>query len=150
MPKLTIWFVRASLVYMGIGFLFGATILYHKGIPIFSWTWRLLNPHIEIMIFGWTMQFVMGTAFWILPRFTGEGRWGKESLGWWSFALLNTGILLTAISSWFAFDLLVLAGRLCTLAAVVSFVLLVWPRVKPLGGFAASQKSQISITGDIL
>jgi hypothetical protein len=91
------------------------------------------------------MQFVMGVAFWILPRFSGEGRYGNEGrygktiLGWWSFALLNSGILFTAWSSWFFFDLLALAGRLCTLGAVALFVLLIWPRIKPLGGFAASQ-----------
>lgn len=63
MPKLSVWLVRASMIQMGIGFLFGAMILHHKGIPIYDWTWKLLNPYIELMIFGWTMQFVMGVAF---------------------------------------------------------------------------------------
>lgn len=138
MPKLSVWLVRASLVHMAIGFLFGAQILHHKGIPIYPWTWKLLNPHIEIMIFGWTMQFVMGIAFWILPRFSGEGRYGRTALGWWSFGLLNIGILLNALAGWFMVDTLALAGRLCTLIAVAMFVILVWPRVKPLGGFAAT------------
>ncbi len=147
MPKLSIWLVRASLIHMGIGFLFGSLILHHKGIPIYAWTWKLLNPHIELMIFGWTMQFVMGVAFWILPRFSADGRYGDEGrygntvLGWWSFALLNCGIGFTALSSWFGWDHLLLGGRLCTLGAVLLFVLLIWPRVKPLGGFAASQSS---------
>jgi hypothetical protein len=127
---------------MGVGFLFGSLILHHKGVPIYPWTWKLLSPHIELMIFGWTMQFVMGIAFWILPRFTGAGRYGKQSLGWWSFGLLNSGILFTALGGWFADDLFSLIGRLCTLGAVVPFVLLLWPRVKPLGGFAVSQAAQ--------
>ena len=147
MPKLSVWMVRASLLHMGIGFLFGALILFYKGIPIYPWSWKLLNPHIELMIFGWTMQFVMGVAFWILPRFSGDGsyggeeRYGRPYLGWWSFALLNGGILLTALSGWFGNTPLLLAGRLFTLSAVCLFVILVWPRVKPLGGFAASQSS---------
>jgi hypothetical protein len=144
MPKLSVWLVRASLIHMGIGFLFGSLILHHKGIPIYPWTWKLLNPHIELMIFGWTMQFVMGIAFWILPRFTGEGRYGRTYLGWGSFVLLNSGIFFTALSGWYIIDLLSLMGRLCTLGAVFSFVLLLWPRIKPLGGLTAAQGSPSS------
>ncbi len=110
MPKLSVWFVRASLIHMGVGFLFGSLILYHKGIPIYAWTWKLLNPHIELMIFGWTMQFVMGIAFWILPRFSGANRYGQVTLAWWSFALLNIGIVCTSVSEWFALDTVSLVG----------------------------------------
>ncbi|MBZ0298317.1 MAG: cbb3-type cytochrome c oxidase subunit I [Anaerolineae bacterium] len=141
MPKLSVWLVRASLIHMGIGFLFGALILHQKGIPIYTWSWRLLNPHIELMVFGWTIQFVMGIAFWILPRFSGEQRYGKVYLGWWSLGMLNSGIVLTATGLWFATDLVALVGRLSTLGAVFLFVILIWPRVKPLGGYAASQSS---------
>lgn len=141
MPKLSVWLVRAALIHMGIGFLFGALLLYNKGIPIYNWTWKLLNPHIELMVFGWTMQFVMGIAFWILPRFSSEPRYGKVVWGWWSFGLLNSSILLTAVGAWFTHDLMSLVGRLGILSAVVLFVILIYPRVKPLGGYAASQAS---------
>ena len=142
MPKLSVWLVRASLVYMGIGFLFGSLILLHKGIPLSGWTWRLLNPHTEIMIYGWTMQFVMGVAFWILPRFSGKARYGKTHLGWWSFGLLNGGLLLTAFDGWFGIGWPSAVGRVAILAAVVAFVAMIWPRVKPLGGFGASHQSE--------
>jgi hypothetical protein len=141
MPKLSVWLVRAALIHMGIGFLFGALILHHKGIPIYTWSWRLLNPHIELMVFGWTIQFVMGIAFWILPRFSGDQRYGKVYLGWWSSGLLNSGIVLMATGTWFAVDWVSLVGSLSTLSAVLLFVVLIWPRVKPLGGYAASQSS---------
>ncbi len=133
MPRLSVWLVRAALLHMGAGFLFGSLILHHKGVPIFAWTWKLLNPHVEIMIFGWTMQFVMGIAFWTLPRFTGEGRYGRVRLGWASFGLLNGGVLLTATALWFGgLAGLALAGRLLTLLGVAAFAVLIWPRVKPL------------------
>jgi len=141
MPKLSVWFIRASMVYMGIGFLFGSLLLHHKGVPTHPWTFRLLNPHIEVMIFGWTMQFVMGITFWILPRFSGEGRYGNAALGWWSFGLLNIGILSTAFGAWFMLDVLSLLGRLCVLVAVGLFVIVMWPRVKPLGGAASAKSS---------
>ncbi len=141
MPKLSVWMVRAALIHMGVGFLFGAMILWHKGVPLFDWTWKLLNPHIELMIFGWTMQIVMGTAYWILPRFSGPDRYGRTRLGWWSFGLFNAALLMTAGGAWLTLEWMLLAGRLAMLAAVVLFIVLIYPRVKPLGGYAASQSS---------
>lgn len=132
MPRLSVWLVRASLLYMGVGFLFGSLLLHHKGIPIYAWTWKLLNPHVELMIFGWTMQFVMGIAFWILPRFSGARRYGRVSLGWWTFYLLNAGVILAGLGGWFAIAGLVLFGRLLVVGAVVLFIVMIWPRVKPL------------------
>jgi hypothetical protein len=42
------------------------------------------------------MHFVMGIAFWILPRFSGDQRYEKVYLGRRSFILLNSGIVMTA------------------------------------------------------
>jgi hypothetical protein len=143
MPKLSVWLVRTALIHLGIGFSFGSLILHHKGVPIYGWTWKLLTPHIAVMSFGWTMQFVMGLAFWILPRFSGEIRYGKLRLGWYSFWLLNTGILLMAIGGWFTHNLLSLFGHLCVLSAIAAFVVLITPRVKPLRSSTASQDSKV-------
>lgn len=132
MPKLSVWLVRASLIYMGVGFLFGALILYHKGIPLYGWTWTLLNPHIEMMIYGWTMQFVMGMTYWILPRFSGANRFGRTQLGWWSFALLNAGVLLVTLDLWWSARWLPTVARLLMVVGVGAFVIMLWPRVKPL------------------
>lgn len=142
MPKLSVWMVRASLIHMGVGFLFGALILHHKGIPIYDWTWKLLNPHIELMIFGWTMQFILGIAFFVLPRFSHrESRYGPVYLGWWSFSLLNGGVILTSLAHWFALDRYALSGKLLILLSVVTYAVMIWPRIKPLGGAAASQRA---------
>ena len=132
MPKLSAWLVRASLLHMGAGFLFGAMILHHKGITIYDWTWKLLNPHIELMVFGWTMQLVMGVAFFALPRFSRrESRYGAVYLGWWSFFLLNTGVIVTAVAQWFSISSYALSGRLLVILAVLAYVTMIWPRVKP-------------------
>ncbi|PJF41060.1 MAG: hypothetical protein D6737_00475 [Chloroflexi bacterium] len=140
MPKLSVWLVRAALLHMGVGFLFGALILFHKGLPLYNWIWRLLNLHTELMIFGWTMQLVMGVAFFALPRLSGrDNRYGAEQLGWWSFYLLNGGVILTAFGRWFTINILMLSGRFFVLIAVMLYVRMIWPRVKPFGGASASQ-----------
>lgn len=133
MPKLSVWMVRASLIYMGIGFLFGSLILHHKGIPIYDWTWRLLNPHITLMIFGWTMLFVMGIAFYILPRFSDrKNRYGAEYLGWMSFSVFNGGIIASAFGGWFGNHTFTLIGTLLLLSGVLLYIGMIWSRVKPI------------------
>ena len=146
MPKLSVWTIRAALIHMGVGFLFGSLILHHKGIPIFEWTWKLLNPHIEVVIFGWVMQLVMGVAFFALPRFPKrEKRYGAERLGWLGYYLLNTGVILTAFAYWSGSNALAIAGRSLTSLGMAAFVALLWPRVK---AFAADvvlkQKSSVA------
>jgi quercetin dioxygenase-like cupin family protein len=131
MPKLSVWLVRASLLHMGTGFLFGALLLANKGLPLSPWLWQLLTPHVEIMTFGWTMQFVMGIAFWILPRYSTEPRYGRAAQGWWSFGLLNGGLLLTVAGAWFALDGLSIIGNFCTFGAVLLFIGLMYPRIRP-------------------
>lgn len=140
MPRLSVWLVRASLLYMGVGFLFGALILWQKGMPTNAWLWRLLNPHAEVMVYGWTMQFVMGVAFWILPRFSGQRRYGRSELGWWSFGLLNVGVVLAALDAWLTVGWLATVGRMGVLAAVVAFVVMMWSRVKPVADVMAANK----------
>ena len=139
MPKLSVWMIRTALLHLGIGFLFGTLLLANKGVPYEPQVWRLLNPHIELLIFGWMIQLAMGVAFWTLPRFSGEYRYGRTYLGWMSYVLLNGGLIVTAASYWLNANPAALTGRLFSLTAVVVFAVLIFPRVKPLGGYAASQ-----------
>ena len=49
---------------------------------------------IEFLLFGWTLQLIMGTAFWILPRFAQEPKRGNETFVGVAFGLLNVGLAL--------------------------------------------------------
>lgn len=93
----------------------------------------LLSPHIEVLLVGWTMQLAMGTAFWIVPRFTGENKYGRVGLAWAAFALINAGVITVVVSFLLTNYLpaLTLLGRLLEGAAVIVFVVYIWPRVKP-------------------
>jgi len=54
--------------------------------------------HYELTIWGWLVQFVMGTAYWIFPRFLkGESR-GSALPAWIMVCLYNIGLILLAIS----------------------------------------------------
>lgn len=136
MPKLSVWMVRSSLVCMGVGFLFGSLILHHKGIPIYLWSWRLLPPHIELMIFGWTVQLAMGVGFWILPRFPRGDRYGNTPLAWIAFVLFDVGMLTSAWAGFAAVDVVQAAGRGVMLVAVVLYLWVMTPRIRAFGAFA--------------
>jgi heme/copper-type cytochrome/quinol oxidase subunit 1 len=127
--------VRAALLHLGIGFTIGALMLYNKGNPINPSIWRLLAAHMDFVLLGWTMQLAMGVAFWIMPRFSGEQKYGSQRLAWVALILINVGIFTVALSPCgdTAADVMVLAGRMAELLAAIAFVIHIWPRVKAFG-----------------
>lgn len=134
MPVLSIWTIRAALVYLLTGFTFGGLLLFHKGIPISSMLWSLLPAHIEFLLLGWTVQLAMGMAFWILPRFRRPPRRGNTGLAWLAFGLLNLGVLTVGLGPLvIPSPLPTLVGRSAEFVAAVAFAAHAWPRIKPAG-----------------
>lgn len=131
MPRLSVWFVRASLIYLLLGFFIGALILAHKGIPYYAPIWNLFPLHMEFLLAGWLVQLAMGVAFWIIPRFSSGSPRGPVGLVWLSFALLNAGILITVLQCWFPVSVLI--GRTAEVVAGTLFVVGSWLRIKPHG-----------------
>lgn len=131
MPRLSLWFVRASLIYLLLGFTFGALILAQKGISYYPPVWYLFPVHVEFLLIGWLAQLAMGVAFWILPRFsTGQPR-GNVGLIWASFALINAGLLIGSAQPWF--PVATLTARIVEVVAGIIFAIGLWRRVKPHG-----------------
>jgi cbb3-type cytochrome oxidase subunit 1 len=134
MTRLSVWTVRSALIYLGAGFLIGALMLMQKGVPLDASLLRLLPLHVELVLFGWTLQLGMGIAFWILPRFSREPRYGNQRFGWLAFALINIGVWCAGVGQWLnAPPSAVMLGRAAELLAVVCFVMHAWPRVKAIG-----------------
>lgn len=132
MPRLSCWFIRAALIYLAVGFTFGALLLFNKGVPLAPILWRLLPAHIEFLLLGWTGQLAIGVAFWILPRFGAER--GRPGAAYLAFFLLNIGVLLASIGPLLAVTPLLLAlGRLAEVGSAVALAVHAWPRIKPPG-----------------
>lgn len=131
MPRLSVWLIRTALLYLLLGFTLGGLLLWNKGLPIHPALWQLLPAHIEFLLLGWTVQLVMGVAYWILPRFYTKRP--KTGLAWLSFGLLNLGIWFVVVGgrSGLANSLL-LIGRLMEVTAMVAFAIHAWLRVKPI------------------
>ena len=131
MPRLSMVIIRTALIYLIFGFTLGALMLWNKGVPLHPTIWRLLPAHMEFMLLGWTLQLAIGVAYWILPRFRSQRR--KPWLVWMSYILLNAGIWSVALGGFVGPAVWMLpVGRFIETAAVVSFVIHAWVRVKPI------------------
>ena len=139
MPILSRWFIRAALLYLAVGVTVGSLLLAHKGLPFYPWLWQLLPLHIELLLFGWTLQLVLGgVAFWIFPRFLCSR--GNETPAWLAFGLLNLGVWLAGLSPFLGGQIWVLLGRLAEAAAALAFGLHIWSRIKPPGVSTMSKR----------
>lgn len=129
MPRVTTWFVRASLCHLVFGFTVGALLLADKGVRVASWLWALRPAHVEALLIGWVVQLVMGVAVWIFPRFAVRQAPERSALtAWLAFALLNAGVACVGIGGQWA-----AGGRVIEIAAAGSFVVHLWGRVSPAG-----------------
>lgn len=131
MPRLSCWFIRSALLHLAAGVSLGGLLLFHKGIPFYPLMWRFLPLHIEILMFGWIVQLVMGVGFWIFPRFF-RAR-GDVRPAWVAFVLLNLGVWLAGTGPMTGLVWLTVTGRFMEIGAAVAFALHTWPRIKPPG-----------------
>ena len=132
MPRLSYLFIRASLVYLVLGFTFGGLILANKSIPLAPLIWALLPIHIEFLILGWLTQLALGVAFWILPRLTSSTPRGDERWSWATFALINLGIAINIAAPYAGFIWLGLLASVLQATGVAAFAIGNWQRIYPL------------------
>lgn len=141
MPLISRFLVKMSLFYLLAGVLIGSFMLIQKAYPIWDAIWILRAVHIEMLIFGFIIQFTLGTAYWMLPKMLGESPRGSELPAWMMAFALNLGIVLLLgkpLVNWFLMGeethttltiIMGVSGRALQLIAVGLFVSLHWKRV---------------------
>ena len=133
MPRLSLHFIRTSLIYLLYGFTFGGLLFANKGPMISRAIWMLLPIHIEFELIGWLVQLAMGVAFWILLRLSKGPIRGNEPLSWFAFILINTGILLVESQGMFETKGLILIVIVFETLAMELFATGNWRRIKAHG-----------------
>lgn len=136
MPSLTRWFVKTSFVYLALALITGLLVEIQSALKLTS-LGGLFPIYIHLLVFGWLSQLIFGVVFWMFPRYSAERPRGSETLGWWTYALLNVGLLLRALAepidsmqpNPFSGWALVLSAILQFLAGLL-FVINSWGRVK--------------------
>jgi len=130
MPPLSRFAIRAALVALGCGASIGAWTL---AAPAFGGLppWSLLPLHVELLLFGWLVQFGMGVAYWILPRTPGRpSERGRGFAAISAILLLNAGVLLAGLGPLLGVDAMLSAGRAFEWLAAIAFAFHAWPRVR--------------------
>lgn len=135
MPPLTRWFVKTAFVYLVLAMIVGLLL---AAVPsVLQRISGLFPVYIHLLVFGWLTQLVFGVAFWMFPKYSAEKPRGNESLGWWTYGLLNAGLILRAVAEpiqsvqpnlpggW-----LLVISAIAQFLAGVTFVLNSWGRVK--------------------
>jgi len=133
-PDLSILLVRTALCWLAAGVAMGALLLASKAAPLPAGVLRLFHLHSEAVLVGWMVQFAMGVAWWILPKYPRLPERGPAAPVWVAWVLLNAGVLLAGLGrSLGASDGVVMAGRSAELLAAAAFAVAAWPRVKAFG-----------------
>jgi heme/copper-type cytochrome/quinol oxidase subunit 1 len=129
-PDLTRWFIRTALVYLLVSLIAGVLQLTPG-----RWGAVLWPTYVHLLVLGWLTQLIFGVAYWLFPRSSVADSHGGDRLGWVSYWLLNTGLILRVIGEparalGVRMDWLLLAAAFLQLTAGWAFVVNIWPRVK--------------------
>lgn len=132
MPPLTVWLLRAALASLVGGTVLGALLL--AGAPAAGALHPALRQaHLLLLLFGWLLPFVLGTAYWMLPRHaTGPGR-GAPTLGRAAAAAYGAGLGLRLASLVPGGGWLAAPGALFLALGAAGMIGLLWSRVRPFG-----------------
>lgn len=139
MPTLSRCFLKGGLLCLALGMVPGAMILLQKGTGWFPGLWVLLPAHTYLVLIGGMSQFILGLCYWIFPRFGGRTSRGNTILAWLSYVLLNVAIGLVVLhpllQEWLgpgAARLAFAGAGTFQTGAALSFVLHIWPRIRPV------------------
>lgn len=132
MPTLSTLLLRGSLLALLAGGAVGAWLLGAEPWAS-SWVVRLRAAHVHLMLFGWLLPFVMGTAHWMLPKHATGAPRGSPVAGGIAAALVLGGAAVGALGAVAGWDGMQRGGTLAVLLGAAAFVRLFWPRVKAFG-----------------
>lgn len=145
MPLVTRCFLKTAMFYFVASFCLGGYLLIAVGlqhsVPL------VLQPvYWHMLLVGWLMQLIFGVAYWMFPplarkpRSTHSPPRRRTAMMWFTYAALNTGLLLRVIiEPWHGvrpqpgLGWLLVCSALLQVAAGWTFVLAIWPRIRGRG-----------------
>lgn len=122
MPPLTRWFVKTSFAYLALALLAGLLLEIQSTLKL-TWLGGIFPVYIHLFVVGWLTQLIFGVVFWMFPKYSAEHPRGSETLGWWTYALLNISLVLRALAEpVHSVQPNLLSGWSLVLSAVIQFV----------------------------
>lgn len=138
MDRFSIVAVKTSLIWMLAGFVLGGLMLVDHFMPG-NWRAWLQPTHGHMLFVGWFVQFVIGIAYWLLPRKRlpvlplGYG----EHKAFFALICLNLGLLMRVVAEPFFrdrnqgawIDWTLAGSSIFQVVAIFIFVSQMWPRI---------------------
>ena len=147
--------VKAALLWLVAGVVFGGLMLVDRGLPG-NWRLWMMPTHGHMLFVGWLVQFALGIAYWLLPRKRSpELPIGyRERPALVAVGLLNLGLALRVLGEPMErtghagdFSFTMLAGSsLFQVGAVVIFVTQLWPRIYGKGKLGKPASASVQKT----
>ena len=137
MPILARWYLKTLLVYFIAALFVGLLLTFGASGNFAFLPPDLTSVYFPLLMFGWITQWIIGVAYWMFPVFSRSQPHGSEAIAWFTYVLINLGLILRAIGEplnaaqpgtawgW----VLVFSAFLQWLAGL-GFVVNTWPRVK--------------------
>lgn len=97
MPTVTRWFIKTSFICLGLALIAGLLLALQTELGLTAIS-ALFPVYIHLLVFGWLTQLVFGVVYWMFPKFSIEKPRRSPGLGWWTYGLLNLGLLLRAVA----------------------------------------------------
>lgn len=91
MSKITLWYVKLSMLYFVVGLLLGFSLHFHEDGDANVYN-SLLFAHVHLNLLGWMTMMIYGVGYHILPRFAGKPLKGGKLIDI-QFYLANAGLL---------------------------------------------------------
>ncbi len=137
MPRLTRWYLKSSLIYLIAALLVEAALVFDSSFQLSS-VINLLSPvYFHLLMVGWVTQLIFGVVYWMFPKYSIQKPRGNEALGWLTFSLLNTGLLmrvigepLNSVKPGTGWGWLLAVSAVIQWIAGLAFIINTWGRVK--------------------
>lgn len=132
MPLISRTFIKAGMVFFALSLIAGLLMEIDAAafpglMPLF---WHML-------MVGWITQIIFGVSIWMFPGRNREEGFAAQKWGWLTFIFLNLGLLLRLISEPAAvgspaeiWKILLTMSALLQLAAGISYLVEMWPRIQ--------------------
>jgi hypothetical protein len=128
MPLISSIFIRWSFIQLAIASTIGLIMLISKATGDFMWIWVDRPIHSEGMWIGWIINFVLGTAWWIMPKRPDfPDKYGNSLFAWIAFIFLQLDWMWRLIINPNYAPLLL---RFTPVIGIFFFILGIWPRLK--------------------
>lgn len=108
----------------------GAILLTHNAVWIDAGLRRWVPAHVESMLIGWLLQFVLAIAYWILPRYGAAHRPGRRRAAVAGAVTLNGGVLLVWVAAAAGSAAVLVGARGAQAAGAALLMWHFWPRVR--------------------